>query len=239
MNVTNGLNKKKMLLSVIVLLTVSLILILPYAELLAAHAGSEISESAYSEKDSAENNMDKLILLEKNRFENLDRYQIVELARYLVKMGAYDLGISEPVHINIRKLKEKEYSYFSTGTNTITLSEDLILSNDPYLLAEAINHELFHCAQCAFVRIYRDKLTEKEKNLYFIRKSSAPIYEYEIRNYKTSSDEEGFLGYFFQLVELDALEWSQETTDRYFDMIGSYLSEHFDQRKTKEVILKK
>ncbi len=174
--------------------------------------------SSYGEAFTIANNMDTILLLQKEEWGKLNQEERVEVLQCICNIETSYLGLNKTIRILPLEMDEGINGSFSNTSNDLKISIKLLENDDPHEALGTVCHEMFHAAQFRYVEIY-NSLDEDAKNLYFL--DNASVYAEEFAAYRNGNDDD-ISGYYRQTCEKDARVYELEAVLDYYRRINDY-----------------
>jgi len=171
----------------------------------------------YGEEYSFESQIDNMLLLKEENWENLDAHQRLAVLQCVVNYEAYILGVDHRIYLNFGELNSTTLGYYHRSSGSIVINYDHMMDSTSEVAVNTICHEVFHAAQHTYANLYK-RLPEEYKQIYFL--NDAAIYVEEFANY--IDGEEDFNSYHAQKVETDARSYSKEATEKIFHLLSQH-----------------
>ncbi len=141
-----------------------------------------------------------------------------EIIRNICDYECYEMLGVEPPEINVTTEKDDGLvAYYNRKTETVSINRFYFEYSPVETVIEAVLHECRHKWQHKVTELY-EKLGDSEMKEYLDLSifDGARGFSADFGNYQSGSD--NYLGYYFQDVEVDARDWSEErVSDFYFD----------------------
>lgn len=117
-----------------------------------------------------------------------------------------NLGLSKRPTVKIH-FKKDIRGYFTQSEGNVRISMDTLWTEDSLDVIQTIAHEMYHCYEHELCDQY-DQLSDEQKVLW---KDRIEQYQYEFENYISSTED--LEGYFYQSIEMDARNYSEQRKD--------------------------
>ena len=126
------------------------------------------------------------------------------------------LGVKNPIYIKSKAFQSNLLGEFIPTDNTILINAKRLEEDSSYSILTTVTHECYHSYERSLVKLYNSADDDQKNLMAFDR---AKRYKEEFANYKDGENE----GYYWQAVEVDAREYSEQAADEYKDKILSHL----------------
>lgn len=186
---------------------------------------SEKPATTYGEEYTIASNMDTVLLLQENQWQELSLEERMDVLQIICNIEGNYLGLNHGIHIYASKLDEDVLGYYNDSASSIQISVDLLESGDPYSTLECVCHEMCHAGQARYVEIF-EGLDDEAKKSYFLYDAS--IYAEEFHDYKnasTTDDASDYIEYYGQRCEQTARNYARAAVSEYYKKISEYLEQ--------------
>ena len=174
----------------------------------------------YSEADSLANNMDTVLLLEQERWEQLDEEERLAVLEVICNIEGRYLGLNKRVVLMAStEMAADTKGAYSNMLSLIRINRDCLMEDISEKTVNTVCHEMFHAAQHQYVDIY-NSLSPADRECYFLQE--AAVYAAEFDNYQSTITGSDYEDYYTQAVEKAARRYAISATDEYFEAIGKY-----------------
>lgn len=163
-----------------------------------------------------ESNADTFDKLEQHTWDSLSATERLDVLQVVCNAEKARLGVKEPIYIKSRAFRGNLLGEFIAADNTILINAKHLEEDSSYSILTTVTHECYHSYERSLVKLYNSVDDEQKKLMTFDR---AKRYKEEFANYKDGESE----GYYWQVVEVDAREYSEKAADDYRDKIISHL----------------
>lgn len=163
-----------------------------------------------------ESNADTFDKLEQNTWDSLSATEKLDVLQVLCNAEKAKLGVKEPIYIKSKAFQSNLLGEFIATDNTILINAKHLEEDSSYSILTTVTHECYHSYERSLVKLY-NSADEDQKNLMAFDR--AKRYKEEFANYKDGENE----GYYWQAVEVDAREYSEQAADEYKDKILCHL----------------
>ncbi|MEE0873593.1 MAG: hypothetical protein UIH27_09045 [Ruminococcus sp.] len=163
-----------------------------------------------------ESNADTFNKLEQNTWNTLSATEKLDVLQVLCNAEKTKLGVKEPIYIKSKAFRSNLLGEFIPAENTILINAKHLEEDSSYSILTTVTHECYHCYERSLVKLYNSADEDQKKLMAFDR---AKRYKEEFASYKDGENE----GYYWQAVEVDAREYSEQAADEYKDKILSHL----------------
>ncbi len=196
-------------------------LILPYN----GYWQTQNTQFAYTDEYKMDNNMDTIMLLREDEWQNLSVSERVDVLQCVSHIEGRYLGLTKEVAVQVKELSEGVASCYSHSISTLYISPAIIGKDRSNDALEAVCHEMFHAAQHRYVEIYKG-LDEDEKKSFFLY--DAEVYYEEFKDYDSGDGEAGYEGYYSQRCEEDARKYAENAVREYYLSIQRTISQQIE-----------
>lgn len=117
-----------------------------------------------------------------------------------------NLGLSKKPAVGIHR-EEEFRGYYSNRKEEVRIQADLLWADSTLRLIKTVAHEVYHCYEYELCETY-NRWDEEKKSLW---KERVEQYQYEFDHYVSSP--ESFEEYYYQSVEVDARNYSDERVE--------------------------
>ena len=192
------------------------------------NAETENKAFEYGDQYTIAENMDTVLLLQKDEWGKLDTDQRLDVLQCICEIEGNYLGLNKRVEIKAAELEDHVMGNYNDASSVIHISNDTLENEKPYDALNTVCHEMYHAAQFRFCEIY-EGLSEEDRRSYFMYK--AAVYSEEFKDYKNglnSENESEFAEYYGQNCEYDAREYSKQAVEEYYKRIAEYLVKDYE-----------
>lgn len=170
--------------------------------------------------DTIAANIDTVSNLLQDRWDTLDLNEKANTLQTVANIEASYLGLPHELNVKIDTLRESTIAQYDDRTHTITVSITYLESMPAEEMLDSICHESYHAYQHRLIDAYNSVDVEYRDLLtfYFV-----PIYEEEFQNYVDGKDDD--LAYYFQMCEMKARDYAEESVIDYYEKIEMYTSD--------------
>lgn len=166
-----------------------------------------------------EDSMDLLLLLQEDKWSELDVKARLSVLQTVANIERGYLGISHELIVVSGSLKENILAQYEDATHTIIISLDLLERGSAHDALEGISHECEHAYQARLVEAYENADEKSQKFRLF---DKAKVYKSENESYQDGTLD--YEAYYFQEKEADARSYSKEAVEYYYRIIDEYLN---------------
>ena len=163
-----------------------------------------------------EKNADKFDKLEQHTWSKLSTSEKLDVLQVVCNAEKAKLGIQEPIQIKSKLFQSNLLGEYIYKDNTVLINIKHLEEDSSYSILETVTHECYHSYERSLVNLYNSVSDEEKKLMTFSR---AKHYKEEFDNYQDGDSE----GYYWQTVEEDARNYSEEAADDYKNKIQSHL----------------
>ena len=155
-----------------------------------------------------------------DRWDTLNLNEKANTLQTVANIEASYLGLPHELNVKIDTLRESTIAQYDDRTHTITVSITYLESMPAEEMLDSICHESYHAYQHRLIDAYNSVDVEYRDLLtfYFV-----PIYEEEFQNYVDGKDDD--LAYYFQMCEMKARDYAEESVIDYYNKIELYTSD--------------
>ncbi len=165
----------------------------------------------YYEKNA--NTFDKL---EQHTWSKLTTSEKLDVLQVVCNAEKAKLGIQEPIQIKSKLFQSDLLGEYIYKDNTVLINTKHLEEDSSYSILETVTHECYHSYERSLVNLYNSVSDEEKKLMAFSR---AKHYKEEFANYQDGDSE----GYYWQTVEIDARDYSEEAAEDYKSKIQAHL----------------
>ncbi len=176
------------------------------------------SESYKGDAYVISENMDMLMLLDDDSWDNLDITQKMKVLYTVVNIEKQKLGLTTKLDITYDVLEDELMSYYSDSSKMIVMNVSTLLSESSWGTVMCVCHEVYHSYEHRLVDMY-NSVGDEYKNLHIF--SNVDEYEQEFNDYITP--EVSYEGYVDQISEKDARTYQQSRGRDYFYWVNYYM----------------
>lgn len=180
-----------------------------------------VSGTEKEEKQTIANNIETLLLLQEDEWENLDIEEKLDILQVVANIEADYLGIPNELCVEAGFLKDNVTGCYNDRTHRIIISFDVLNNERPNALLELVCHEAFHGFSWRLVELY-DATKEELQDLKIF--DEIVFYKEEFENYSDGTGE-NYEAYYYQRCEQDARNYAQNAVEEYYRRINDYLLE--------------
>lgn len=173
-----------------------------------------------SEGETISKNMEAVLLLQEDRWAQLDATERLNLMKVIADIEANYLGIPK-VSICTEVLDEHTFGHYNNSTRTITLNLSYLTTANANTMLTTVCHESYHAYQYRLVELYEGLKAEDRDLLLF---NEAAQYRDEFVNYVDGSD--NYYAYSRQWCEADSEEYAEDAVIDYYYRIEQHINEH-------------
>lgn len=163
-----------------------------------------------------ENNAETFDKLEQHTWSKLSTGEKLDVLQVVCNAEKAKLGIQEPIQIKSKLFQSNLLGEYIYKDNTVLINTKHLEEDSSYSILETVTHECYHSYERSLVKLY-NSVSDEEKNLMAF--SRAKHYKEEFANYKDGDSE----GYYWQTVEIDARDYSEEAAKDYKRKIQAHL----------------
>lgn len=165
-------------------------------------------------------NIDTVSNLLQDRWDTLNLNEKANTLQTVANIEASYLGLPHELNVKIDTLRESTIAQYDDRTHAITVSITYLESMPAEEMLDSICHESYHAYQHRLIDAYNSVDVEYRDLLtfYFV-----PIYEEEFQNYVDGKDDD--LAYYFQMCEMKARDYAEESVIDYYNKIEMYTSD--------------
>ena len=163
-----------------------------------------------------ESNAEIFDKLEQNTWVSLSANEKLDVLQVLCNAEKAKLGVKNPIYIKSKAFQSNLLGEFIPTDNTILINAKRLEEDSSYSILTTVTHECYHSYERSLVKLYNSADDDQKNLMAFDR---AKRYKEEFANYKDGENE----GYYWQAVEVDAREYSEQAADEYKDKILSHL----------------
>lgn len=182
---------------------------------LAVTSAAQISSDAWG--DLVDENISTLTLLDPAKWNDLTAAQRLGVLQTVANLEQSSLGIPHELTVKTDILDQDVLGHYSYMEHQITIDVQHLEDSSSEEALITVLHECYHAYQHVLVEAYSES-DERYRQLSVF--SRARQYVQDFSHYATGSDEEDFLDYYLQSVELDARIYADFTAGEYLDTIG-------------------
>jgi len=187
----------------------------------ALFSSNEKTTSSYGEEYTIANNIDTVILLKPENWENIDIPQErLDVLQCVVNIEGNYLGLNKGIHIYSKIMEENNLAYYSDRESAVYININHMMNDSVYEVIDSVAHELFHAASYMYVEIYNELSPEKQKSYFF---NDVAVYAKEFSNY-VSADVD-FVSYYGQKCEKDARLYGYNAVGDYYYRISELIGD--------------
>lgn len=172
--------------------------------------------SHYGEQYSLDNNMDKIVLFQQERWRNLSQQERLDAIRAVVNSEAYKFGLSIDIKVGTEDLDGNILGVYKYLTHEIVIDSEYMKKGSAKKVLEAVCHECYHAYSYELCELYLTA-SARDRNLLIFDKTSKYIKEFG--NYE---EELNITEYFRQSCEVDAYSYAAEAVEDYCWCIEAY-----------------
>lgn len=202
----------------IVAMGLVLLLVGTWAGLTNVGSHSEIlfSDSQEDTNLTFAENMDTVLLLQEEKWEELTVPQRLEVLKLCADIKCDNLGM-EHVNVVAKTTDQNTLGHYEDHTRTVTVSLDHLASGKAREVLDTLFHEIHHAYAHRLVEVY-GALDEQSRNLALFRDAAG--YAHGFANYIDA--DEDLTGYLYQKVEVDANMFAGHAVAEVYDLIYLY-----------------
>ena len=163
-----------------------------------------------------EKNADIFDKLEQHTWIKLTTSEKLDVLQVVCNAEKAKLGIQEPIQIKSKLFQSDLLGEYIYKDNTVLINTKHLEEDSSYSILETVTHECYHSYERSLVKLYNSVSDEEKKLMAFSR---AKHYKEEFGNYQDGDSE----GYYWQTVEIDARDYSEEAAEDYKNKIQSHL----------------
>lgn len=163
-----------------------------------------------------EDNADIFDKLEEHTWATLSPEEKLDVLQVVCNGEKAKLGIKDPIYIKSKVFRNDLLGEFIAADNTVLINAKHLENDSSYSVLTTVTHECYHSYERSLVKLY-DTVDEDQKRLMAFDR--AAHYKEEFANYHDGESDD----YYFQAVEIDARDYSEEAAEDYKDKILSHL----------------
>lgn len=181
----------------------------------------DVDKDAYKENGSnyVENNKDKLLMLNKEKYKDLSQEERLEALNYLVQLQMDYLGVDDKITLYCDNISGQGLAGYANYDDKEIVVDSKIMMNNREQVMHTILHECYHIYQHKCMELLEDvELSDEIKSLRMFK--DIEQWRYETDNYKTAeSDKESIEVYDSQSLEIEADAYSERWLKIYIKYI--------------------
>ena len=178
----------------------------------------EATGSDQGQAETLSKNIDTVLLLQENRWKNLDTKEKLNVLQTVANIEAHYLGLPNELNVGASNFKDTNLGKYDDEIHTIYINLSHLENDSVYEVLNSCCHEAYHSYQHRLVDAYEDA-DASVKNLQIYRK--AAVYKTEFEDY--ADGDEDFELYYQQKCEADAREYAESAVEDYYSRIQEYL----------------
>lgn len=190
--------------------------------LVSADAGSAITETDEGESDPNRYG-ETLLMLHEDTWKTLSVKEKMNVLEEIKEEQRECFGISYELYLCAEPLEEGTLGTYNHIEHKITIDAEHLKSSDSRYVLRTLLHESMHAYQHRCAELYGE-IDEEYKNMPLF--NDAAKYKQNLDNYVSSDDDS--LGYYAQLVEVNARDYAELMTEEYFSYIEAKMNEGED-----------
>lgn len=163
-----------------------------------------------------EKNADTFDKLEQHTWSELSTSEKLDVLQVVCNAEKAKFGIQEPIQIKSKLFQSDLLGEYIYKDNTVLINTKHLEEDSSYSILETVTHECYHSYERSLVNLYNSVSDEEKKLMAFSR---AKHYKEEFANYQDGDSE----GYYWQTVEIDARDYSEEAAEDYKSKIQAHL----------------
>lgn len=182
---------------------------------------SDVETTVDSESDewSLSNNIETVALLHEDNWKTLSTQEKLDVLGVVKNIEMRYLGINREIKLVADNLEEGTLGVYKENDKTIVLDIEHLANDNSEKILTSLTHECKHVYDMACVDVFNSVDDEAKKLRLF---TNIAKYDKEFSNYIDGNEDE--VGYYYQLVEISAREYSKSAVEEYFDAINRYLA---------------
>lgn len=184
--------------------------------------------STQPEGETISKNMEAVLLLQEDRWSQLDAAERLYVMKVIADIEANYLGIPK-VSICTEVLDEHTFGHYNNSTRTITLNLSYLTTANAHTMLTTVCHESYHAYQYRLVELYEGLKAEDRDLLLF---NEAAQYRDEFANYVDGSD--NYYAYSRQWCEADSEEYAEDAVIDYYYRIEQHINEHHSGEENEQ-----
>lgn len=167
-------------------------------------------DSDQSYKEALYSNIHNIRKLQKDKWETLNANERLDVLQLICDLERKKLGITNfSIKVGVGDTTPDMSGYYVHEQNTIVISSNSLMNDEPSDVCNTVCHETYHCYQRQLAELYT-KTESKYQSLMIFNHVSQ--YAYEINNYNDGKKD--FMGYYLQEFESDARDFGRQ--EEYF-----------------------
>lgn len=179
-------------------------------------SSKENPTSTYGNECTIANNIDTVMLLKPENWENISTAQErLDVLQCVVNIEGNYLGLNKKVNIYSKILDEGILGFYSDRESAVYISVKHLMNDPIYDVLESVGHEMYHAAEYEYVEIYNGLSPEDQASYFFY---DASIYAEEFADYVSSKED--FISYYGQKCEKDARSYGKSAVADYYSRIS-------------------
>lgn len=191
---------------------------------------SNVETKVETESDqwTLSNNIEVVALLHEDNWKTLSLQEKLDVLGVCKNIEMNYLGITQEIELIAEDLEEGTLGTYKSNDNTIAIDIEHLKNDEPKLVLTSLTHECKHVYDMACVDLF-NSIDDDAKKLRLFKNIAK--FDEEFSNYIDGDEDE--LGYYFQMVEVSARQYSEQAVEEYFEAINKYLENPGDY-KTEE-----
>lgn len=177
------------------------------------------AEAYNMDNQQLSNNVEELLLLQEEIWADLSVKERLDVLQTVANYEVSYLGLPHELNVSAEVLDEGNLGCYIDSIHSIKVNLDFLSTGTAHELLETLAHEVYHAYQHRLVDLY-NSTDEQYKNMMLLYRAS--VYKEEFESYVDG--DEDFIGYLFQVVEIDSDAYALATVDSIYKEIDEYLS---------------
>lgn len=208
--------------TILALCFAALVVALYCANIFGFHLRSTDVTETYSKSEgpwTIAENVEVLSKLQEDNWAELSIQDRLDVLGIVVNIEAQHFGLVYHLTLGSSYLPESTLAQYSRDTHKVTVNMVALEKQTARDMLISICHECYHSYQEQLIELYYNT-PKKYRNMPIF--SPVPYYLEELSNYESGEDD--IIKYYYQVSEMTARTYAEQSADEYYRMIDLYRS---------------